>query len=80
MVSQLKVTSIKEKEGKTSSYFREVQKEIGKITWVTKKELLKLTKVVLTATVLFGFGIYFMDVILQNSLQMIFKVARLVIG
>jgi len=80
MVSELKVTSVKEKEEKTSSYFREVQREFGKITWVTKKELIRLSKVVLTSTILFGFGIYFIDLALQSSLQVIFKMARFVIG
>jgi len=80
MTSPSKIVTMKEKEKNRTSYFREVQKEIKKISWVSKKDLFMLTKVVLGATLICGFGIYLADITLQNALQAIYKIAHLVIG
>jgi len=80
MTSPSKIVTMKEKEKNRTTYFREVQKELKKISWVSKKDLFMLTKVVLGATLICGLGIYVADVTVQNALQMVYKILHLVIG
>lgn len=58
------------KERKKNSYFREVQAELKKVTWTSKEELIFCTKTVIIATFLFGFAIYFVDVIVHRVLDL----------
>ena len=61
-------------------YLREVQKELKKVNWTTKKELKTLTKVVLGSAILFGFGIYIVDVCIGETLNVIRFLTRLITG
>ena len=70
MVSNSKITQFKIKKKKLN-YFREIQNEFKKITWTTKIELVSFTKLVLWSTLIFGFLIYFADLIVRNVLLLI---------
>jgi preprotein translocase subunit SecE len=65
---------------KKLSYFREVQQEFKKINWTTKEELVAYTKIVVVATLLFSFCIYFVDVAVQGSLSAIGWIVRAITG
>lgn len=56
---------------KRLNYFREIQNEFKKITWTTKLELVAYTKIVLGATLIFGFVIYLADLVIRNMLLLI---------
>lgn len=56
-------------EKKKSSYFREVQNELKKVTWTSKQELIFSTKAVIFATFLFGFAIYAVDLVIRGALS-----------
>jgi len=70
MISENKLTNIKIKKKKLS-FFRDVQSELKKVTWTSKNELLVFTKIVLAATLLFGFIIYLADLMIRNALSLI---------
>lgn len=66
-------------EKKKLSYFREVQNELKKVTWTSRKELIISTKAVIIATFLFGLAIYVVDLGIRgvistagNLFQMLF--------
>lgn len=65
---------------KKLSYFREVQNELKKVTWTSRKELLICTKVVIIATFLFGFAIYLVDLGVRGLFDAIGTLLRLVVG
>lgn len=46
-----------------------VKEEFWKITWTNPDELRLYTKLVVGATFIFGLGIYFIDLIIQSTLQ-----------
>ena len=54
--------------------------EIKKVTWTKKGELLKLTKVVLTAVFLFAAGIYLVDLVIKSTLDLLRYLVRTFIG
>lgn len=56
---------------KRLSYFREIQGEFKKVTWTTKLELIAYTKIVLGVTLVFGFLVYVVDLIIRNMLLLI---------
>lgn len=60
-----------EKKVKRENYLREVQKELKKVTWTSKKDLFKYTKVVVGATFVFGLGIYAVDIAIRNALNLL---------
>jgi preprotein translocase subunit SecE len=78
--TELKVNSFQNSRKKKSNYFREVQQELKKVTWTTKEELKTCTKIVIGATFMLGFGIYFSDLIIQHSLQLISSIAKYIGG
>ena len=63
-----------------TSYFRSVQEELKKVTWTSKKELVLSTKVVIAATFVFGFAIYFVDLALRGVLDGIGSFVRMIFG
>ena len=79
MVSSLKLMQANAKKRKTS-YFREVQNELKKVTWVSKNELASFTKIVLGSIFVFGFFIYFADLCIRGALNLINILSRLIIG
>lgn len=48
-----------------------VKEEFNKITWTNPDELRLYTKLVVGATLLFGLGIYFIDLAVQSTLQLL---------
>lgn len=65
---------------KKSSFFSDVKLEIKKVTWTKRGELLKLTKVVLTAVFLFAAGIYLVDLVIKSALDLLRYLVRTFIG
>ncbi len=65
---------------KKSSYFREVQGELKKVSWTSKQELFSSTKAVIMATFIFGFGIYFCDLLIRGSINSLGNLARVIFG
>lgn len=64
-----------EKKIKKDNYLREVQKELKKVTWTSKKDLFKYTKVVVGSTFIFGLGIYAVDIAIRNSLSLLSRLS-----
>ena len=67
-------------EKKKSSFFREVQSELKKVTWTSKVELIFCTKAVIMATVLFGFAIYLVDLGISGILNLANGLFRMIFG
>jgi preprotein translocase SecE subunit len=67
-------------EKKKSSFFREVQGELKKVTWTSKVELIFCTKAVIIATILFGFAIYLVDLGISGILNLANGMFRMIFG
>ena len=65
---------------KKTNFFRKVQKEFKKISWTNKKDLIKLSKVVLTSIILGGLGIYIADISIRNILEALSSVSYWIFG
>ena len=50
------------------SYIHGVKEELKKVTWTSKDELKTFTKVVILSTLLFGFGIFCVDMVARHFL------------
>ena len=74
------MTTTVPKEKKKLSYLREVQNELKKVTWTSKKELLFSTKAVIIATFVFGFAIYIADLAVRGAMEAIGSLVRLIFG
>jgi len=73
-------TPIKIKKKNNLSYFREVQQELGKVSWTSKEEIRFCTKVVVGSTFVFGLGIYLIDLVLRGALDLVFLIGKLIGG
>lgn len=51
------------------SFFEKVKSEFLRITWTKREELLTYTKIVIGATFLCGFSVYFIDLTIKSLLQ-----------
>ncbi|HPL82900.1 MAG TPA: preprotein translocase subunit SecE [Candidatus Omnitrophota bacterium] len=58
---------------KPLNFLREVRAELGKVAWSTRQELLASTIVVIVVTIILGFFIGVIDVILSKLLTLLFK-------
>ena len=58
---------------KPLNFLREVKAELGKVAWSTKQELLASTIVVIVVTIILGFFIGIIDLILSKLLTLLFK-------
>ncbi len=67
-------------EKKKSSYLREVQNELKKVTWTSKEELIFCTKAVIIATFIFGLAIYAIDLGIRGVLDTAANVVRMIFG
>jgi len=79
MASNLKLAD-QENKKERSNYFREVQQELKKVSWTTKKELFRSTKIVLSFIFIFAIAIYISDLSIRSVLNIINILARAVIG
>ena len=75
-----KTISINTAKPKKENFIRELQKELKKVSWTSKMDLLVFTKIVLWATLFFGFGIYLMDLFVKGSLSIISFIFRIIFG
>jgi preprotein translocase subunit SecE len=50
------------------NFVAEMKNEVRKITWTSQEELITYTKIVVSATLLIGMGIYGLDLIIQSVL------------
>lgn len=48
-----------------------LKEELKKVNWTTKAELILCTKIVLWSTLLFGLGIYLVDLVIKGSLELV---------
>lgn len=67
-------------EKKKLSYFREVQNELKKVTWTSKEELVLCTKIVILSTFIFGFSIYFIDLLIRGVFDLAGSFVRMMFG
>lgn len=61
------------KKFKLSSYIKETKQELKRVTWPTKKELLKNTGVVLTVVISSTILVWALDSVLSGALKLILK-------
>jgi preprotein translocase subunit SecE len=54
--------------------------ELRKVSWTSKEELKLCTKIVVGSTLLFGLGIYVVDLVVKGFLDGIHVLTRLVFG
>lgn len=57
---------------------QEIKNEVRKISWTTKDELKLSTKIVILSIFVFGFGIYFVDLIIKGFLDLIGMLANVI--
>jgi preprotein translocase subunit SecE len=69
-----------EKKLKGRSYISELKSELRKVSWPSREELVVCTKVILSAMFIFGFGIYFVDLIIRSSLNIVQYAVQGIIG
>jgi preprotein translocase subunit SecE len=62
------------------NFVGEIKSEFSKVSWTTKEELRAYTKIVVGATFVFGLGVYFMDLIIQTSLDTLNFAIRFITG
>jgi preprotein translocase SecE subunit len=75
--NKMEIFPVKQKK---ESYFREIQRELKKISWTSKKELILSTKIVIISTFVFSIGIYFSDLIIRELFSSISNLVRLIAG
>ncbi len=63
----------KKKRFSLVSYIRETRQELKRVTWPTKKELLKNTGIVLTVVISFTILVWLLDTALSGALALILK-------
>jgi len=63
-----------------SDFVGDVKTEVGKITWTSREEMQTYVKVVIGATFFFGMGIYLVDLLIQNVLNGLSVLTRLIGG
>ncbi len=62
------------------TFIGDLKDELKKVSWTTKPELLSATKAVVIATFTFGIGIYIVDLVIKNSLDLIKRISFLIFG
>jgi preprotein translocase SecE subunit len=65
---------------KIQEFISEVKAEMHKIHWTSRAELLVYAKIVVTTTLVFGFGIYFTDLTIQAVLNTLSYLVRFIAG
>jgi len=58
----------------------DIKAELMKISWTSPEELKTYTKIVVGATFFCGIGLYVMDLLIQNTLNLIEGALRLIVG
>lgn len=65
---------------KVQDFIADVKSEIKKVHWTSPEELRVYAKIVVLTTLIFGFGIYFTDLIIQSILSGLSFLARVIAG
>ena len=63
----------KKKRFSLVTYIKETKQELKRVTWPTKKELLKNTGIVLTVVISFTILVWALDSVLSGALDLILK-------
>ena len=63
----------KKKRFSLVTYIKETKQELKRVTWPTKKELLKNTGIVLTVVISFTILVWLLDTVLSGALAFILK-------
>ena len=71
MSTQVNNGSIPKKKFSLVSYIKETKQELKRVTWPTKKELLKNTGIVLTVVISFTILVWLLDTALSGALAYI---------
>lgn len=58
-----------EKSGQWRNFLGDIKDEFKKISWTSPEELRTYTKIVVAGTIIFGMGIYLMDLTIQGVLS-----------
>lgn len=66
--------------GRARDFFADVKAELFKINWTSYEELKTYTQIVCGATLAFGMGIYFVDLLIQMFLGGLSLAIRLIFG
>lgn len=51
-----------------AGYLQELKNELKQVTWTSKTDLVMFTKIVVSATFVFGLGIYGVDLLIKGCL------------
>lgn len=65
---------------KVKKFIGEIKGELHKVHWTSREELLTYTKIVIIATFVFGMSIYFVDMLIQGTLNTLSFLLRLIAG
>jgi preprotein translocase subunit SecE len=65
---------------KVQDFVADIKAEIRKINWTNREELIVYTKIVVIATLAFGMAIYFLDVMIQLTLNGLSQIVRFISG
>lgn len=60
-----------EKKRQFFTWVSGLKEELKKVSWTTKSELIFCTKIVLGSTLLFGLGIYLIDLVIKGVLEFV---------
>ena len=80
-----KIVDLKEEKASLKKRFKlgflsELKAEFRKISWTPKEELFQCTKIVVAFVFVFGFGIYFADLLIKGGLNWLDFVVHKVFG
>lgn len=65
---------------KVKDFVGEIKSEIHKVHWTSREELLAYTKIVVITTFLFGMSIYFVDMLIQGTLNALSFLLHMIAG
>ncbi len=67
-ISEFRVDAESRSSKSPIEFFGSVKRELKNISWTTREELRKYTKIIVVSTFASGFAIYFFDVLIQRAL------------
>jgi len=68
------------KKFKLRDLIEEIKRELKSVTWTSKEELKVYTQIVVSATFIFGMGVYLVDLTIQSALNLMTWITRLIAG
>lgn len=68
------------KKFKVRDLIEEIKFELKNINWTSREELKVYTQIVVGATFVFGMGVYFSDVVIQATLNLLTWFTHLIAG